>query len=91
MSFLPEKLVIADLYHLLGIVESPELVLLHYYQIAVRNPVKHLVITQVQGLLECRYLSEEAVVAYNLCFAVRLATFLAKADSFQKFSTDASE
>lgn len=64
---------------------------MHYYQIAVRNLVKHLMIAKVQRLLECRYLSEEAVIAYNLCFAVRLATFLAKADSFQKFSTDARE
>ena len=86
-----EEVIVAHLHHLLRVVERSELILLHDYQIAVWNLIKNLVVGKVKGLLECRNLSEEAVVAYNLCFAVRLATFLAKADSFQKFSTDASE
>ena len=86
-----EKIIVAHLYHLFRVVQRSELIFLHYYQIAVRYLLEHFVISKVQRLLECRNLSQQAIVAYNFCFAVRFATFLAKADSFQKFSTDTSE
>ena len=90
-SLFLKEVIVAHLHHLFRVVQWSELILLHDYQIAVRYLLKNFVIRKVKRLLECRYLTEEAVIAYNLCFAVRLATFLAKADSLQKFSTDARE
>ena len=76
-----EEIIIAHLHHLFGVMKSSELVFLHQNQIAVRNLIQHLVIGELQRLLECGNLSEQAIVSYNFCFAVRFATFLAKADS----------
>lgn len=68
-----------------------ELVLLHDDKIAVRYDVHDLVVGQVQSFNERCYLSQQAGVAYRLCLAVRLDTFLVKADSLEKFSTEISE
>lgn len=66
LSFFLKEVLIAHLHHLLRVVERSELVLLHDYQIAVRYLFKNLSIRKVQSLLECRYLTEETVVAYDL-------------------------
>lgn len=46
--------------------------------------MKHLVISEVKRFHESCNLADKTIIAYNLDFAVRFATLLAKADSFIK-------
>lgn len=48
-----EEVVVAHLHHLFRVMERSELVLLHYYQIAVWNLIKHLMISEIESFLEC--------------------------------------
>ena len=67
------------------------LVFLHNHQIAVWDFLQNLLVNQVKVLHERRNLPQQAVVAYWRCFAVMLATFLAKADSRKKSFVDRRE
>lgn len=67
------------------------LVFLHNHQIAVWDFLQNLLVSQVKVLHERRNLPQQAVVAYWRCFAVMLATFLAKADSRKKSFVDRRE
>ena len=64
---------------------NPEFVPGHDQKIAVGDSVKNLLIGQVQRLHERCDLSENRVIPYDLGFAIRLLTFLCKADSLVKF------
>lgn len=68
-----------------------QLVFLHDYQIAIWNDFCNFRVRQMQIFHERRNLPEQAVVTHYRCFAVRLATFFAKADSSEKSSTDNKE
>ena len=68
-----------------------QLVFLHYHHVPVRNFIHDFIIGQMQIFNERCNLSEKARISYGLCFAVRLVTFLDKADSLIKFSTETSE
>ena len=68
-------------------IDGMQLILHHYLQVAVRNPIHHIVIGEVQVLHERSYLTQQALVAYcsRFCFAISFPTFRAKADSIVKF------
>lgn len=88
--FALEKLLIRHfLHHIPGC--HALLVFLHNHQIAVWDFLQNLLVSQVKVLHERRNLSQQAIVSYCRCFAVRFATFLAKADSRKKSFVDRSE
>lgn len=68
-------------------VDGMQLILHHNLQVAVRNPIHHIVVRQMQVFNERRYLTQQALVAYRcrLGFAISFPTFFAKADSIVKF------
>lgn len=68
-------------------IDGMQLVFHHYLQVAVRNPIYHIIIGEMQILHERSYLPQQALVAYCccFCFAISFPTFRAKADSIVKF------
>ena len=88
--FALEKLLVRHfLHHIPG--GHALLVFLHNHQIAVWDFFQNLFVSQMKVLHERRNLPQQAVVAYWRCFAVMLATFLAKADSRKKSFVDRRE
>lgn len=63
----------------------------HYDKVAVWYLMNHLAVREVKRVHECGYLPKQAVIAYGFCFAVSVATLLAKADSLVKFLADTRE
>jgi|GEM_PF-5870742 len=68
-----------------------ELVFLHDNKISIWNFINNFFVRQMQIFDERCDLPQQAIISYCFCFAVRFATFLAKIDSFKKFSTDIKE
>lgn len=71
--------------HDLAVVDGVLLVLVHDDKVAIRYLMDDLAVCEVERFHESGNLSQQGVVAYNFCFAVRFATLLAKADSLIKF------
>ncbi len=87
----PEIFFCRNLLHHLAAIDRSLPVLGHDYKVAVGYLMNDLAVGEVKRVHESCYLSQQAVITYGFCFAVRFATLLAKADSLVKFLADMRE
>lgn len=78
-------------FHDFAVVDHALFVFAHQYEIPIGYFMEHLSVCEVKRLHESGDLPEHSIITYDFCFAVRLATLLAKVDSLIKDFTEMRE